>query len=588
MEYKGEKEMEDGKESIEKILSDLNGLLNRMPSILSDIKMPDIMKKNKFDYIEKEDSMFDNKAVRPQEDLNAEHSSIRQDIISDSGKNDSIADEAEKNNSNLNSNLNLMTFENGLLKTQETATESDMNESINLSRTGFPPFEVVPSVSALDKEKDSQKKESLEQNQYLGAPDIETLMKLAENEYDDKSVAAEQIIAFDGRKLGKSGDMQKQEIAAESVTNLSGGFMNFDEENKDLKSENDSIQNNQNSDADVQSEAILNPVNENVSNNEPAASQGISEKTIIAGPEDFKTMLSESSVKTDQEASDGEQAMATPLKSPDAEQQAMEANSGEIEAEKASEENTDNQSSESGLELNAPVELSSEADDDKTIVLEPTHSVFSDEVSQSPQEIPAEAMAAPLKPADTEQQTMSDGPGAVEGLSLVQSSFQSDSDDVPDAGEETIMAAPGDNPSQTNRMKYVGNIKDLVEKQIPDGIPDERIKPLIFLYTISDEVLCAEILNTMDAICLKSESKPMFVKRPLVKVCEPEMKGDSAQALVTEYGAMGLICVGDMPQEMIYDIENVFNTNKIFFRHIERENFNYSFIVDIISDLILI
>ncbi|MBU4186356.1 MAG: hypothetical protein KKC23_09215, partial [Proteobacteria bacterium] len=118
--------------------------------------------------------------------------------------------------------------------------------------------------------------------------------------------------------------------------------MNFDEENKDLKSENDSIQNNQNSDADVQSEAILNPVNENVSNNEPAASQGISEKTIIAGPEDFKTMLSESSVKTDQEASDGEQAMATALKSPDAEQQGMEANSGEIESEKASEENTDN------------------------------------------------------------------------------------------------------------------------------------------------------------------------------------------------------------------------------------------------------
>ncbi|MCK5356860.1 MAG: hypothetical protein KAJ48_00560, partial [Elusimicrobiales bacterium] len=238
-------------------------------------------------------------------------------------------------------------------------------------------------------------------------------------------------------------------------------------------------------------------------------------------------------------------------------------------------------------------------------VLEPTHSAFSDNAAQSEQEIPAVVEAMADEPAVQEQamaeptvqetgdldgaeQTLSDSNNVEESLDLVQPQESVSEESAPDAGEATIMAVPGDAPSQTNRTKYNGDIKDLIEKQVPEGIPDERIKSLVFLYTSNEETLCAEILNAMDMICLKSATKPMFVKRPVVKVCEPHMRGDSAQALVSENEALGIICVGDMPSEMIYDIENVFSTNKIYFQHINKEIFNYELVVDLVADLILI
>ena len=233
-----------------------------------------------------------------------------------------------------------------------------------------------------------------------------------------------------------------------------------------------------------------------------------------------------------------------------------------VVAEASADEPQENVQAE-GLELNPSIELSSQGNDDKTLVLESAHSILSDESSQQKEG---------LSDDETAEQ-----PAAV-----------NEGDGQEDAGEATIMAAPGDNPALRSVIKYDGNIEDLIEKQIPQDIPDERIKPLVFLYTIGDEGLCADILNTMDTICLKSETKPMFIKRPVVKVCEPEIKGDSAQTLVAEHNALGLICVGEMPHEMIYDIENVLNTNKIYLQHINKEKCNYELIVDIVADLILI
>ncbi len=696
MEYKNEKDKGDGKEPIEKILSDLDGLLNKMPSILSGIKMPDIMRKNIFDCVKDKDIMSDNaKASGPQENLNTDEISAQQSETSAEG-NDYMANEAEKKDSDPSSNLDFMAFENDL-QAQEDVEQADLNETENPARTGFPPFEAVPSVSALDKEEDLQEEDS---NQDSDAPDIEALMKLAENEADSASADTE------------------QEVETESNANLQGGVMDLNEEDKDIESGNEDIQNNQDVNPEVQPEVNLNPLDGNIADNEPD-----DEKTIIASPEDFKTMLSESSSSDAEQAmedkpSDAEQAMedkpqenikaediqfeSTVEEAPQAEEvqpeglvnneepavetsvdneQAIEDKPQEnIQAEdiqfepavqeevvgeepaieqsiteepviesiletaeqlsqglqnsEASEEESGAISEEAGaigatsegLELNPSIELSSEADDEKTIVLEPNHSTFSDNAGQSEQDIPGaigatgvvtEAMedkpsdaeqAMEDKPSDAEQamedkpaeagnlndanQTLSDANPVEESLSLVQP--ESLSEDVkpeeaePDASEETIMAAPGDNPSQTNRAKYTLNINELIERQVPEGIPNGRIKTLVFLYTTTEEALCAEILNTMDAICLKSETKPMFIKRPVVKVCEPHLRGDSAQALVVENGAMGLVCIGDLPSEMIYDIENVFNIKTMFLRHIEKEKFSRELIVDMVVDLILI
>ena len=786
MEYKDYKDMEDGKEPIEKILSDLNGLLNKMPSILSDIKTPDIMKKTKFDYVKEEDAMADNsKESEPQENLNADELAAQQNIP-DSEENDldlfnaqqamdepplarsfSEVDDAssaqeQPMHDEPDSNLDFMASEDDL-HPQENALQPDMNEDENPARTGFPPFEAVPSVSALDKEEDSPEEASV---QDTDAPDIEALMKLAENEAEVNFVETEVSKSVDIEQVMPENN--EQEVETESIPNLSGGVMNLNEENKDLESANESVQNNQDANAEVQPEADLNPADENIPDNEPD-----DEKTIIASPEDFKTMLDESAPFAQEQAMDDkpkeesepvvaeepavqevigeepsvaeqaivdepvaqEQAMedkpqeniqaediqfeATVQSTPEVEQvqssdaepvvesileqpaaeasgaiaeqaivdepvaqeQAIEDKPQEniqaediqfesaaeasaeveqsqpaeavaeqpvqqepeglqfestveasVEAQPAQEDVADmpvaeaisetaeqlppglqnneaspveeppvQQEQAGGLELNTPVELSAEADDEKTIVLEPTHSAFSDNAAQSEQEIPAvqeQTMDAPPAVQETgdlesAEQTLSDSDKVEESLDLVQpqESVSEDSrpeESAPDAGEATIMAAPGDAPSLTNRTKYTGDIKDLIEKQVPEGIPDERIKSLVFLYTSNDETLCAEILNTMDMICLKSETKPMFVKRPVVKVCEPHMRGDSAQTLVSENEAMGIICVGDMPSEMIYDIENVFSTNKSYFQHINKESFNHELIVDLVADLILI
>ncbi|MDA3823839.1 MAG: hypothetical protein PF450_14680, partial [Bacteroidales bacterium] len=654
------------------------------------------------------------------------------------------------------SDFDFMAIENDVQESQE-------NEIANPVRTGFPPFEAVVSVSALDKVEDS--KEEAEHD--LDAPDIEALMKLAENESVTESASNEQIIedeassdaqeAMEDKPSVAQQAMedkpveinQEQEVGTESITSLSGGDINLNEENKDMESENDIIQDNHDNNAEAQPEVNLNPLDGNTANDELD-----DEKTIIASPEDFETMLSESTPQAEQttepesvqneepvaeavleEPSVAEQAMEDKpavevsqeklqvediqfkatvqasdeavldasseavLEEPSAAQQAMEDkpsvaqqamedkpavevpeeniqaediqfestvqasaeavakepavevpeeniqaediqfestvqevapaeeqvlqpeglqneelpadveeqtlvdspveglpqglqnNEAPLDAEQAMEDKSAEQyqpeSIGEGLELNPPVELSSETevDDEKTIVLEPTNSAFSDKGDQS-DEIPAvqEAMAEGL---DDAEQTLSDSDNQG-GLDLVDSSQESASEDVSDASEETIMAAPGDNPAETNRMKYTGDINELIEKPVPTEIPEERIKSLVFLYANSDETLCAEILNTMDVICLKSETKPMFIKRPVVKVCEPHVRGDSAQELIAEHSALGLICVGDMPSEIIYDIENVFNTKKMFFKHVNKESFNHELIVDIVADLILI
>ncbi|MCK5357990.1 MAG: hypothetical protein KAJ48_06305, partial [Elusimicrobiales bacterium] len=317
MEYKDYKDMEDGKEPIEKILSDLNGLLNKMPSILSDIKTPDIMKKTKFDYVKEEDAMADNsKESEPQENLNADELAAQQNIP-DSEENDldlfnaqqamdepplarsfSEVDDAssaqeQPMHDEPDSNLDFMASEDDL-HPQENALQPDMNEDENPARTGFPPFEAVPSVSALDKEEDSPEEASV---QDTDAPDIEALMKLAENEAEVNFVETEVSKFADIEQVMPENN--EQEVETESIPNLSGGVMNLNEENKDLESANESVQNNQDANAEVQPEADLNPADENIPDNEPD-----DEKTIIASPEDFKTMLDESAPSAQEQAMD--------------------------------------------------------------------------------------------------------------------------------------------------------------------------------------------------------------------------------------------------------------------------------------------
>ena len=130
-------------------------------------------------------------------------------------------------------------------------------------------------------------------------------------------------------------------------------------------------------------------------------------------------------------------------------------------------------------------------------------------------------------------------------------------------------------------------IGPIADKPVPDGIPPERVRTVAFLYAAEDTDLCADVLNELDAICLKSASKPMFIKRAFVQTFSPEINGNMYLQKVSEAGAMGLICLGNIPKDSVYDMENIFNAGVTFFRHFSREAFTRSAVLDLISELML-
>ncbi|PKM98820.1 MAG: hypothetical protein CVU79_00815 [Elusimicrobia bacterium HGW-Elusimicrobia-3] len=166
-------------------------------------------------------------------------------------------------------------------------------------------------------------------------------------------------------------------------------------------------------------------------------------------------------------------------------------------------------------------------------------------------------------------------------------------------GEETLVApAPeGDSegdrtmvyqaaPSNTSRAQ-AGDLEELAAKQAPEGIPAERLRTLMFLYGPDDKALCATALAELDAICLKSPTKPMFIKRASVKECDPDVNPNYVIQTVTDAGAQGLICLGSVPQEKVYEIENAFGTSGGFFRYYDSSTFSHSAALDLVADLIL-
>ncbi|HAN04908.1 MAG: hypothetical protein A2X30_03560 [Elusimicrobia bacterium GWB2_63_16] len=168
-----------------------------------------------------------------------------------------------------------------------------------------------------------------------------------------------------------------------------------------------------------------------------------------------------------------------------------------------------------------------------------------------------------------------------------------------EGGEETLVAPPpgGDSdgdrtmvyqaaPSNTSRAQ-AGDLAELAAKQAPEGIPAERLRTLAFLYGPDDKALCATALAELDAICLKSAAKPMFIKRASVKECEPDVNPNYVLQTVTDAGAQGLICLGSVPQEKVYEIENAFGTSGGFFRYYDSSTFSHSAALDLVADLIL-
>jgi len=230
-------------------------------------------------------------------------------------------------------------------------------------------------------------------------------------------------------------------------------------------------------------------------------------------------------------------------------------------------------------------------------------------ISPEPQPEPQPAGGIELtvgNPAENTQQFAPAEPAASPGLELEPASAMFSSQPqaaVPQlSGDETLVVAPppaasgdeektvifeaGAMPGTTSRSQ-AGDLAGLAGRPVPEGIPAERVRAIVFLYSPEDKALCATVLSELDAICLKSASKPMFIKRSSVRECEPDLNANVALQLVQDAGANGLLCVGNVPQEKIYELENTFSGAGVFFRHYDAAAFTHSSALDLVADLIL-
>lgn len=152
--------------------------------------------------------------------------------------------------------------------------------------------------------------------------------------------------------------------------------------------------------------------------------------------------------------------------------------------------------------------------------------------------------------------------------------------------EKTVIFEAGAVPGITSRSQ-AGDLAGLAGRQPPEGLPAERIRSLAFLYAPEDKALCATVLAELDSICLKSSDKPMFIKRASVTECDANLNGNYIMQTVTDAGAQGLICVGAIPQEKVYEVESVFTSSNGFFRHYDSSSFTHSSALDLVLDIIL-
>lgn len=155
-----------------------------------------------------------------------------------------------------------------------------------------------------------------------------------------------------------------------------------------------------------------------------------------------------------------------------------------------------------------------------------------------------------------------------------------------DDGEKTAVFQPSVGPGVTNRAKRE-DLERLASLPVPEGIPAERVRPLMFIYSPEGGALCANLLAELDAICQRSQTTPMFIKRTSVRPFDPDMNANFVLQTVTDSGAVGLVCVGEVPQEKLYEMENIFGSAGAYLRHYDLDSFSHTAMLDLLLEVIL-
>ncbi len=196
-----------------------------------------------------------------------------------------------------------------------------------------------------------------------------------------------------------------------------------------------------------------------------------------------------------------------------------------------------------------------------------------------------QAIPAPDAALDGADETIPGGAGLELGGASGDETLAISPSEVPSGEEEKTVIFQA-SPVTTSRAQ-AADLFALAVKDVPEGIPQERVRSLVFIYSPEDKALCATVLAELDSICLKSATKPMFIKRASVKECEPDANANFLHQSVAESGAQGMVCVGSVPQDKVYELENAFSNSGGFFRYYDASTFSHSAALDLVTDLIL-
>ncbi|HAH31136.1 MAG TPA: hypothetical protein DCL44_02360 [Elusimicrobia bacterium] len=251
-----------------------------------------------------------------------------------------------------------------------------------------------------------------------------------------------------------------------------------------------------------------------------------------------------------------------------------------------------------GLSIELPSSAVSDqntSEEDKTLVVAPAvDGAEQPALGAVGLELEPASAVSPAEPVADTAVPPADGGLSVGQPSVAVSDKQSSEDDktvviAPSAAagedEHTVIYEPGANTVSTRTPSR--DFGTLSETQPPAVVLQERIRNVAFLYWAGEESLMASILFELDAICLKSETKPMFVRRAFVKVLEQDINPNFVLQSVSDSKAAGLVCAGNIPQEKISELENVFSPSGILFRHLNAENFTHSSALDLVVELIM-
>lgn len=561
------------KESIEEILSDLNSLLNRMPAILSDIKMPETRPVD-FSRIRRE--------AETQPPPPSEPERAAETIRLEPEEMDGIAASAH-----------IMPDPD-----PEPGPQPDFSgEEYNFDFAPEPP-PAAPAPAPLPvpaPETPEKPEDSFEQSGDFGAPDIDALLHLSASGEDAISTAEE--------KKDQGGEMEEkrqddQERPAEDIAGAAPSGEAVPEQPA----------------AEVQPSPDQFPAFEATIKmdspfefQEPAAAAAAPEGDAAGGEspvpsgDDLKAFESAFVIPPSDDATPPEPPPAeTPAVSTPAELSVPEVLSIEQQF----------QVPEPGLQAAPGQETAAPAADIQPggISLEPQFSMPEEPAVPAPEQPssaaePALSVGGPQLAADEPQLSVGSPAPQAGGLSLEPRSDTPFGPSTEAAEEKTVVFGPGQaietpgggetlvyqggDASATSRMRAEASLPELAAMEPPATVDPSRIKTLAFMYASGEEKFCADVLATLDAICLKSESRPMFIKRAFVRPCGDDMRGAMAQQMVSEAGASGLICVGAVAQEALYDIENAFGSSGSFFRHFSRDGFGMTSALDSVLDLIL-